>query len=146
VENPLTRLAIAVSTAALCTLAACGASSVSGPGDVAGTYRFESPPVAAVVLPGVPQLVQGLLILRADGTAVRRFEYDRALPDVRASAIEERGTFTVRRDSIRFVLRTVGSQQDYAWRVSAARQGSTLLLRYPSLSSNSFTIETYRRD
>lgn len=142
----MSRLSVAVSTVTLCLLAACRESSVSGPEDVAGTYRFESQPGPAVVLPGVPQLVQGLFVLRADGTAMRRFEYDRALPDVSWSAIEERGTFTVRRDSIRFVLRTVGSQQDYEWRVSAARQGATLLLRYPSANSNALIIETYRRD
>jgi hypothetical protein len=140
------RLAHVLVTTTFCTLAACGSSSISGPAELAGTYRLEREPVRYELAPDVPRLVQGSLILRANGTAVRRFEYDRPLPEIGSSVIEEQATFTVNRDSVRFVIRQVASNMDYHWRVSAAREGATLRLRYPSPNSNTFIIESYRRD
>jgi hypothetical protein len=145
-ESSMPRLAHAVVTTMFCTLAACGSSSISGPEELAGTYRLEREPVGYELAPGAPRLVQGSLVLRADGTAVRRFEYDSPLPEIGSSTIEEQATFTVHRDSVRFVIRQVASNLDYHWRVSAARDGATLRLRYPAPNSNAFVIESYRRD
>lgn len=110
-------------------LAACRGSNVLSPAALAaaGTYKLKS-----LTGYGIPTTGNsGSIVLRADGTATYQLTYAPAGTPPRSDQYMATGRFTVRGDSIAFVLGAKPGDPTSGWRTAGFRQGTTLTLHYP---------------
>jgi hypothetical protein len=126
-------------------VAGCGDGfQVLRPGDVSGIYRLESVNGAPVPNTGLGAVLAGEIVLGADGQAVRRMRYQ--LSGVAAEReFVASGTFTVRRDTVRFALIEDPARPELVWRPAARLERGALTLRYPNAADGPDNVELFRK-